>query len=34
MMAKLLKELNQEDDKRARYYNYYTGKKWGDPGKL
>ncbi len=29
--GKTLKELNQEDDKRARYYNYYTGKKWGDP---
>ena len=22
---------NKEDDKRARYYNYYTGKKWGEP---
>ncbi|WP_302486598.1 AAA family ATPase [uncultured Megamonas sp.] len=29
--GKTLKELNQEDDKRARYYNYYTGKKWGNP---
>ena len=29
--GKTLKELNKEDDKRARYYNYYTGKKWGDP---
>ncbi|WP_346684679.1 AAA family ATPase [Megamonas hypermegale] len=29
--GKTLKELNQENDKRARYYNYYTGKKWGDP---
>ena len=28
---KTLKELNTENDKRARYYNYYTGKKWGDP---
>ena len=29
--GKTLKELNQENEKRARYYNYYTGKKWGDP---
>lgn len=29
--GKTLKELNAENDKRARYYNYYTGKKWGDP---
>lgn len=28
---KTLKELDAENDKRARYYNYYTGKKWGDP---
>ena len=28
--GKTLKELNQENEKRARYYNYYTGKKWGD----
>mgnify|MGYP007081670384 CR=1 FL=1 len=24
------KELNIEDKKRGRYYNYYTGKEWGD----
>ena len=24
-----LKELNRENEKRARYYNYYTGKQWG-----
>lgn len=29
--GKSLKELNKENEKRARYYNYYTGKKWGDP---
>ena len=29
--GKTLKELNKENEKRARYYNYYTGKKWGDP---
>lgn len=28
---KSLKELKKEDDKRASYYNYYTGRKWGDP---
>lgn len=28
--GKTLKELNQEDKKRARYYNYYTGQEWGD----
>lgn len=28
--GKSLKELNEENEKRARYYNYYTGKKWGD----
>lgn len=27
--GKTLKELNAEDEKRARYYNYYTGKTWG-----
>lgn len=27
--GKSLKELNAEDEKRARYYNYYTGKTWG-----
>ena len=25
-----MKELNQEDKKRARYYNYYTGQNWGE----
>lgn len=29
--GKTLMELNQEDAKRAEYYNYYTGQKWGDP---
>lgn len=29
--GKSLKELDNENDKRARYYNYYTGKKWGNP---
>lgn len=28
--GKTLKELNEENEKRARYYNYYTGKKWGE----
>lgn len=28
--GKTLKELNKEDVQRARYYNYYTGKTWGD----
>ena len=28
--GKTLKELNIEDKKRGRYYNYYTGQKWGD----
>lgn len=28
--GKSLKELNREDKKRARYYNYYTGREWGD----
>ncbi|WP_302486600.1 AAA family ATPase [uncultured Megamonas sp.] len=28
--GKTLKELNIENEKRARYYNYYTGKKWGE----
>lgn len=28
--GKTLKELNKEDVHRARYYNYYTGKTWGD----
>lgn len=26
-----LKELNKEDKIRERYYNYYTGKQWGNP---
>ena len=28
--GKTLKELNKENVQRARYYNYYTGKTWGD----
>lgn len=28
--GKNLKELDQEDKKRARYYNYYTGQNWGE----
>ena len=28
--GKSLKELNKEDAKRARYYNYYTGQEWGN----
>ena len=28
--GKTLKELDAENEKRARYYNYYTGKKWGE----
>ncbi len=28
--GKSLKELDREDKKRARYYNYYTGQEWGD----
>ena len=28
---KSLKELKKEDEKRASFYNYYTGAKWGDP---
>ncbi|WP_373243898.1 cytidylate kinase-like family protein [Megamonas funiformis] len=28
--GKTLKELDVENEKRARYYNYYTGKKWGE----
>lgn len=27
--GKSLKELNAEDKKRAEYYEYYTGEKWG-----
>lgn len=26
-----LKEMDKEDISRQRYYNYYTGKTWGDP---
>ena len=26
-----LKELNEEDNKRANYYKYYTKQNWGDP---
>ncbi|MBM6760593.1 AAA family ATPase [Megamonas hypermegale] len=29
--GKTLKELDIEDGKRARYYNYYTGQQWGKP---
>jgi len=28
--GKTLKEMDREDEKRARYYDYYTGRKWGD----
>ena len=28
--GKSLKELDREDAKRARYYNYYTGRTWGE----
>ena len=28
--GKTLRELNKENVHRARYYNYYTGKTWGD----
>lgn len=28
--GKSLKELDAENAKRARYYNYYTGRTWGD----
>ena len=28
--GKSLKELDAEDKKRARYYNYYTGRNWGE----
>ncbi len=28
--GKSLDELNDENEKRARYYNYYTGRKWGE----
>lgn len=26
-----LKEMEKEEETRERYYNYYTGRKWGDP---
>lgn len=26
-----LKEMDEEDQARQRYYNYYTGRTWGDP---
>lgn len=29
--GKSLRELDKEDKKRAQYYNYYTGRTWGDP---
>ena len=29
--GKTIDELNAEDKKRARYYEYYTGAKWGSP---
>lgn len=29
--GKSLYELIEEDGKRGQYYEYYTGKKWGDP---
>lgn len=28
---KSIKELEKENRTRERYYNYYTGQKWGDP---
>lgn len=28
---KLVKKIKTIDKNRARYYNYYTGEKWGDP---
>ena len=28
--GKSLKELDREDAKRARHYNYYTGREWGN----
>ncbi len=31
--GKSLKEINAEDQKRADYYEYYTGEKWGQPEK-
>lgn len=29
--GKSLKELKSEDKKRAKYYKFYTGEKWGNP---
>lgn len=29
--GKTLKDLEKEDKTRERYYNYYTGRKWGAP---
>lgn len=29
--GKSIKELDKENKTRERYYNYYTGQKWGDP---
>lgn len=26
-----LKDMKKEEEARERYYNYYTGRKWGDP---
>lgn len=26
-----LKDMQKEEETRERYYNYYTGRKWGDP---
>lgn len=26
-----LKDMEREEETRERYYNYYTGRKWGDP---
>lgn len=26
-----LKDMEKEEETRERYYNYYTGRKWGDP---
>lgn len=31
--GKSLKEIKAEDQKRADYYEYYTGEKWGQPEK-
>lgn len=29
--SKSIKELDKENKTRERYYNYYTGQKWGEP---